>query len=51
MNDEVVGVRLPKEELAAVDKCVSKGHAINRSDFIRSAVREALKTCREAQKA
>lgn len=42
MDDEVVTVRLPRKDAESVDRLVREGAFINRSDFVRNAVRTAL---------
>lgn len=42
MDDEVVTVRLPRKDAEAVDRLVKDGSFLNRSDFVRDAVRAAL---------
>ena len=42
MDDEVVTVRLPRKDAEAVDRLVREGAYVNRSDFVRHAVRAAL---------
>ena len=44
MDDEVVTVRLPRKDAEAVDRLVREGAFINRSDFVRNAVRAALES-------
>lgn len=42
MDDEVVTVRIPRKDAEAVDRLVREGSFMNRSDFVRNAVRVAL---------
>ena len=41
-------MKFGEPEIIAMDNAIGKGHAVSRSDFIRSAVREKLKTIGEA---
>ena len=42
MQNEIVGVRMPKQLRKKIDQAVEKGLYTNRSDFVRNAIREKL---------
>lgn len=43
MNDVPIATRVPKQLKEKIEKAIEKGHYVNVSDLVRSAIREKLK--------
>jgi Arc/MetJ-type ribon-helix-helix transcriptional regulator len=48
MSDQQLNVRLPKKDVQLIDKAVDEGEAMNRADFVRSAIREKIQALKLA---
>ena len=42
MADQQLNVRMPLKDVELIDKAVENGEAMNRADFVRSAIREKV---------
>jgi Arc/MetJ-type ribon-helix-helix transcriptional regulator len=49
MSDTQLNVRLARKDVALIDKAVKDGEAMNRADFVRSAVREKLQALKASE--